>query len=194
MIEPSSSASTESVRPQCSCGPCIVDPIYDQFVEQLAKDHVAQVFTNQSAAHALSILRNAFKYAKHDVNIFSGTLDSCVYNDKELISEAKDFITRRNGIIRVLLQNAVDDSRTKDENDFLNAILSSGGHIKLTEDGHPLKNAEKHFFVSDTKAYRVELDIRERSAVCNFNDETLGGQLNKLFTSSWDVKTTPLAI
>lgn len=194
MSELPESANTEAETNQGAASSCAIDPEYDVFVENLAKGHVAQIFTNQSASHALSILRNVFKFAEHDVNIFSGRLDSCVYNDKELISAAKDFIINRKGTVRVLVQDNIDQSRKDSENDFLNAILSSGGNINCTNYDHPLKNADKHFFVSDSKTYRVELDIKERSAVCNFNDEALGAQLNNAFNSLWDMKVTPLSL
>lgn len=194
MTDLSGSTNTNSENQQSAVATCAVDDNYDKFVENLAKNHVAQVFTNQSSSHALSILRNVFKYADKEVNIFSGTLDSCVYNDKELISAAENFLKTKHGIVRVLLQGDVAHSRKDVENDFLHVILSLGGDIKLAQDDNPLKNVDNHFLVADSKAYRVELDVNERSAVCNFNDESLGTQLKNVFNSSWESKVIPLSL
>jgi len=162
---------------------CEIDPVYDAFVNELAERRDPKVISNRSSSHALSILRNVFKYAKSEVNIFTGELDPCVYNDKVLLEYAENFVGK-GGKIKVILQNEIPQERMEAPQDFYNFAVSKG-EIKLADEKHPLKKIEKHFLVSDCMAYRLELNIEERSAVCSFNDEHHASQLNDIFNAAW---------
>lgn len=163
---------------------CKIDLDYEEFVEGLAERRDPKVFSNRSASHALSILRNVFKIAKNEVSIFSGKLDPCVYTDKILLDQAEKFVSA-GGQVRVILQNDIPQDRKGGPEDFYHFAISRG-KVKLVSDGHPLKDVKKHFLVSDNSVYRLELNIEEQSAVCSFNDEQRASQLSEIFKAAWE--------
>lgn len=170
---------------------CKIDLDYEEFVEGLADRRDSKVFSNRSAAHALSILRNVFKIAKKEVSIFSGRLDPCVYTDEVLLKHANAFADR-GGKVRVILQNDIPQDRRSNVQDFY-CFAISHGKVRLITEKHPLKKVQKHFLVSDNSVYRLELDIDEHSAVCSFNDVKRASQLSEAFEAAWkNVEAVPI--
>jgi len=175
---------------------CEIDVEYDKFVRGLANRRDRNTFSNESCSHALSILRCVFDFSEKEVDIFSGELASRVYNDKILLKSAEKFLADKKGKLRILLQNNVPPARASTMSDFLNFSLKYPDNckVRIVNDEHGLKNSNTHFLVADSRAYRIELDISEHTAICCFEDKDFASELNEVFDTAWDSKFTDLPI
>ena len=45
-----------------------------------------------------------------------------------------------------------------------------------------------HFTISDSRAFRVEIDAHKYKAICNFNNEKIASKLEQVFDSYFDRK------
>ena len=162
---------------------------YREYVNDLAQKRVNNTFFNSDEAHALEVFINLFQIAKGEIRIFAGNLCSYVANKPKYIEKISDFI-EKNGIVKILL-NDYDKEKSIDSNLFLRlALYKSLGkniHIKTTSikpyyTSDPDKK-EIHFTVVDNNAYRIETDINDRTASCNFNNDIEGNSLVVFFDS-----------
>lgn len=170
---------------------------YKKFVSDLAKGHVDRVFLNSDEEHALIVFANLFKTAKDTIRIFAGCLCEHVGNESEYIEAISDFI-ERNGKIRILL-NKFNENLIRESNLFKRlAYYKSEGHDiiikKTTARFHltkePLK--EVHFTVVDEIGYRIETDIEERTAECNFNSPALAKSIANSFDETFNSEHSEL--
>jgi hypothetical protein len=164
-----------------------IDSAYASFVQDLAKRRDSKTFSNQSSAHAITILRNVFETAERYVDIFSGQLLSSVYNDKNLLEAVKSFVNSREGIVNILLQESIPSHRVNNDGDFLKVMYDlrdKGCWVGAVTENNRLKNASSHFLVADDRMYRIELDPINFNAVCSFQDNSIARKLKKVFDES----------
>lgn len=163
------------------CTPVEIDPSYDKFIQELALNSDDLTFTNSSEVHALSILRATFMYSKHYVYMFSNKLDACVFNDQELISEAKNFLREGNHKLHIAIQ---DDTFTPERCEFSKQLLTefpNSVEIKKAEKDSKVSKIDINFTVADDKAYRLENDIAKKTATGSFDDKETSSILKSLF-------------
>jgi hypothetical protein len=149
---------------------------YHDFVANLASNRINRTFLNSDEDHALEVLVQMFNNAQEIVRIFAGNLCDHVGNKDEYVIAISDFI-ERGGKVRILLNN-YNEERIKTSKLFKRlAYYISDGHdiiIKHTNiKPYAIVNGERnfvHFTVSDETGYRIETDIENRTAECNFNN------------------------
>lgn len=165
---------------------------YRIFVSNLAKSEENRVFLNSDEKHALVVLVNLFRQAVDVVRIFAGCLCEHIGNEPEYIEAISEFIERK-GKVRILLNN-YDEKLVLNSNLFkrLAFYVSEGYDIQVKRtSAHPFlsKDPEKkevHFTVSDEKGYRIETNIEERTAECNFNNPLLARGIAGFFDRIFD--------
>lgn len=163
---------------------------FRKMVSGLASDLENRVFLNSSSIHAVIVLSEMFKISNNEIKIFAGCLTGEVGDNPEYIQALSDFIERTNGNIQILLNN-VNSESCKNSNLIRRLAyyqtLNKNIIIKTTDKKPYLaadsKKMEVHFTIADRKSYRIEMDINERRAACNFNDPELCENFVTVFDS-----------
>ncbi len=152
---------------------------YREFVESLARGNngegVNRTFLNSDKDKALIVLVELFKSAKETIRIFAANLCHDVGSEREYIEALSDFI-EKNGSLKILL-NSYNEEDAKNSNLFkrLAYYQSEGKNVVIKRTSiRPYfvgdeKKKEVHFTVADNKGFRIETDIDNRTARCNFN-------------------------
>lgn len=160
---------------------------YRKFVLELAQNKVDRVFLNSDEEHALTVLVNMFNIATDTIRIFAGCLCEHVGNQQEYIQALSNFV-ERGGRIRILLNNYKEDLICASNlYKRLAYYISEGKDIQIKRtNAHPFltKDPDKkeiHFTVIDKTGYRIETDIKERKAECNFNSPLMAKGIADFF-------------
>lgn len=155
------------------------DEGYRDFVKLLALREENRTFLNSDEDHALDVLVQIFQKAQRIVRIFAGCLCKHVGNKPEYVIALSEFV-ERGGTLHILL-NAFDEECAKESNLYkrLAYYVAQGKpvEIKLTK-ARPYRTGDQqkkevHFTIGDENAYRIETDIEQRTAECNFNNPDL---------------------
>ena len=157
----------------------IVDEKYAKFVRLLAQSRENRTFLNSDEDKAVEVLSNLFRISAKEVRIFAGNLCEHVGNQLEYIIALSEFI-ERGGTVCILLNSYNEDmARTSNLFKRLAYYKSEGKPIFVkTSTAKPYlasdpKQRPVHFTVGDNMAYRIETDIENRTALCNFNNPEL---------------------
>lgn len=160
---------------------------YKEYVRLLSRNNDSKEFFNSDGKHAIIVFGELFNIAKDYVYIFAGCLTSPVANSPEYIQSLSGFI-ERGGIVRILLNKF--DSKNIIYSDVIRRLLYYkiiGKNVDIRTTllkPHYSEDPDKkelHFTVVDDKAYRIETNVDERSATCNFNNATTAKDLRKIF-------------
>lgn len=157
---------------------------YSNFVSELAKNRENRIFLNSDEEHGLIVYVNLLKSAKKQIRIFAGRLCEHIGNKPEFVEAISEFI-ENNGQVSILLNNY-------DEKIMINSPLfkrlayymseKKKIRVKKTEVTVSLgNNGQVHFAIADDVAYRLETDVVERTAQCNFNDSIIATKLVSAF-------------
>ena len=169
-----------------------VDKQYADFVRSLARSGDGRTFLNSDEDKAVEVLVNLFQISTEEVRIFAGNLCEHVGDKPEYIIALSEFV-ERGGKLFILLNN-YDKKKAEGSNLFKRlAYFKSLGKpifIKSTP-AHPYIVSDKdkkevHFTVGDRKAFRIETDFVNRTAVCNFNLPKMADETAKFFDSLFE--------
>lgn len=162
---------------------------YKGFVRSVALSNENRTFLNSDEDHAVDVLEQLFQLSKDEVRIFAGCLCKHVGNRTEYIVALSEFI-ERGGKLYILL-NAYDEDAARKSSLYkrLAYYMADGKPIVVkSTQSHPYRvsdedKKEVHFTVGDRRAYRIETDIENRTAECNFNNPVLAGETADFFDS-----------
>ena len=165
------------------------DRQYKEFVRSVYASGENRTFLNSDENHALDVLVQLFQSAQSKVRIFAGCLCKHVGNEPEYVIALSEFI-ERGGTLHILL-NAFDEECARNSNLYkrLAYYISTGRPVVIkTTNAHPYRTSdplkkEVHFTIGDDKAYRIETDIENRTAECNFNNPNLAKATADFFDS-----------
>ncbi|MBD5297074.1 MAG: hypothetical protein HDS21_03235 [Bacteroides sp.] len=168
---------------------------FKNMVSRLAQLGENRLFLNSSEEHAVVVLSEMFKVAESNIRIFAGCLYEHVGNSPEYIQALSDFI-ERGGSVKILLNNFNPQEGAK-SNLFKRLAyyqeLGKSVEIRSTDAKPYLANDEAkkevHFTIADERAYRIETDIKERTAACNFDGETLAKKFATFFDNIFSEAT-----
>lgn len=173
---------------------------YKKKIHGLSCKNENAMFMNADNEKALAVFVELFKRAKSRIRLFSGSLLNLeVSNNPQFISALSDFLEREGVKLEILLNNY-------QENEMRNTALfkrlsyykGGGTDISMKRTDRKLyfsrpgqEKTECHFCVCDSTSYRLEIDIVNRSAICNFNDsvgaEILIARFDEMFNKSEEI-------
>lgn len=168
---------------------------YRKAVEWYARKKEDNMLHNKGNDHALIIFENLFKYSEEHVRIFAKDLaNEEVVNRKEYIDAVKTFIEKPRTKLDILITSFNDEVRKIDRDFNLFYVLRNSkaykeGRIKIkTTKGmvFRIQGQPIHFCTSDGHAYRMERDIENRVAHCNFGDKTTTKSLEITFDKAFE--------
>lgn len=165
---------------------------YKFFVSNLADNSINRIFLNSDKEHALVVLANLFRHANKEIRIFAANLCENIGDEPEYIEAISEFIERE-GHVRILL-NKYNEDLLKKSNLFKRLayyVYYGSDVIVKTTSIRPFlsKDPEKkevHFTVMDETGYRIETDIENRTAECNFNSPVMAKGMVNFFDKIFD--------
>ena len=158
---------------------------YYKIVDECADERKNFEIPNDADEHASYVLKKIFGNAEDVVCIFTDKLNGVVFNDKDLIEEAVNFLGRTQARLKIAYS---DLDLTKGDvlsGDFLRNILndtSIKGEVEIWNASKVQFSIKRHFCLNDGFEFRVENE-HER-AVANFGDKKRG---QKLFFSFFEI-------
>lgn len=169
---------------------------YRRIVEAYAARHENYLFHNEGNEHALIIFENIFKNANDTIRIAANNLcNSEVVDRKEYVEPLIRFLDN-GGTLKILLKDAPDAANEEFNSPcclyraLFNHDAYKNGAIQIKSGGgkcfHDAKQNEIHFCTADGHMYRIENNIVERKAICNFGDEVKTKELDDLFDRIFD--------
>lgn len=165
---------------------------YKKSVERLAQKRMNIEFDNEGYQHAAIVLESLFENAEKNVKMFSGTLNGDVASEIGFLKAFNKHIESRKEL-KIIVEEIPDKGhQSKALKRVLELQNNPSYNVKLKvadanfiallkrkfQSGNPY-----HFAVSDSRAYRVELDAKAYKAICNFNDERIAPKLEEVFDS-----------
>lgn len=169
---------------------------YRRTVEAYASRHENYLFHNEGNEHALIIFENIFRNANDTIRIAANNLcNPEVVDRKEYVEPLIKFLDN-GGTLKILLKVAPNPSseELKKGNCLYRALFNHEAYkkgaiqIKSGEGKcfHDSEHKEIHFCTADGHMYRIENDIVERKAICNFGDEVKTKEIDDLFDRVFD--------
>lgn len=163
---------------------------YKKKIHSLSCNNESIMFMNADNEKALSVFVELFHRANEMIRLYSGALvNTEVSNNPQFIAALSDFLEKDGVKLEILLN---DYRECLFENTPLYKRLSfynsNGSDITIRRTEKKLyfarpgqEKTECHFCVCDLASYRLEIDIENRSAICNFNDTVGAGVLIERF-------------
>ena len=155
---------------------------YSDAIEYYAKESTNALFFNKGNEHAIIVFRTIFRYAKERIFIVAKNLNNSVTKSDDYLQAMRSFLDKKNTKLDVLISE-YDDSG----NDLFSLLKKYPEQVKIRcTEGKLFTNQDGediHFCVADGHMYRLETNIMERKASCNFNDPTVCKSLIKNFLS-----------
>lgn len=174
---------------------------YQKAVEEYAKSGSNYLLHNKGPQHAQIIFDNIFRNAQNEVRIAAGSLcNEELVNQSPYIEAVDAFIKKDSTKLYILLSQFPAEAKEIDKDKCLLRFLSESQAYKdgrvIVKDMHGkgFKSVDKstnaikdiHFCTADGRMYRLETDVEERAAICNFGDSDRVSELNRLFDSAFE--------
>ena len=158
---------------------------YNEAVEFNAKRKNNFMFNNKGSDMALIVFRSIFRNATKNIKIVAKNLDNEVTNHIEYITALESFLGQSNCKLEILVS---EHTQQNDEEKLFKMLTKYKGKvfIKTISNGRTFKDDKGriiHFCIADGHMYRLEYDIENRMAECNFNDVKEYALLDGLFSS-----------
>lgn len=161
---------------------------YAEAVEFNAKRKNDFMFNNKGNEMALIVFRSIFRNATDSIQIVANNLNNEVTNHPEYISALDSFLSKSKTKVEILLSS--HDAEADCSPIFkLLTKYSDKAFVRIIQDGRAFKDNKGrviHFCVADKHMYRMEYDIDNRRAECNFNNIKECKMLSKLFYDVYD--------
>lgn len=160
---------------------------YSEYISTLRTKRQNRVFMNSDSEKRKTVYRELLKSANSNLRFFAGNLCDEITNSEEFVEGISDFI-EKNGKLEIIL-NKYDEDLIKKSNLYKRIAFYSAQHcavsVKKTSIAVSIKNNDMetpaHFAVADLLAYRLEVDIDKRIAICNMNDGVFAQKLVETF-------------
>lgn len=165
----------------------------------MRKKRINRMFLNSDSEKRKSVYRELLQCADKNLRFFAGNLCDDITNSDDFVEGISDFI-EKNGNLEILL-NKYDESLIKESNLYKRLAFYAARNYNVAVKSTPVtvnihlngKDTPAHFAVADFYAFRLEVDIEKRTAICNMNDEKFSQMLIKTFEKiSSDAQTVEI--
>lgn len=165
---------------------------YREAVAHLAKHKVNNLLHNAGNDHALIIFENIFKNAVQEICIVAKDLNNEeVVLKPSYLNGLSEFLDKNDVKLKVLVSEFDPDTISSEDDSFFRRVFNSKaykeGRVEIkNSNGMGFRNSAYgnsvlHFCVADGIMFRLETDIEERKAICNFGDPQFATELRKIF-------------
>lgn len=143
---------------------------------------------NSDSEKRKTVYRELLQSANSNLRFFAGNLCDDITNGEEFVEGISDFI-EKGGRLEIIL-NQYDEDLIKSSNlykrlafysaqNYAVSVMTTSMTVTISIQN---QDTPAHFAVADQMAYRLEIDIEKRNAICNMNDEALTQKLIDIFT------------
>lgn len=161
---------------------------YSEYISTLRKNRQNRIFMNSDNEKRKDVYRELLQSANSNLRFFAGNLCDEITNSEEFVERISDFI-EKNGNLEIIL-NRYDEDLIKASNLYKRLAFYSAQNYAISVMTTSMtvsisiqdKETPAHFAVADQMAYRLEIDIENRNAICNMNDGALAQKLIDIFT------------
>jgi hypothetical protein len=160
---------------------------YKKAVTSYARDRKSFTFNNKGASHASVVIGNLLRTAKKEIKIYSGSLNSEIYDLPEVFNELEKILESSIEVVVI-----VDSLRGVEESNALQLVREEANRFEnvtfIVDQNEILATKEgeeelSHFIVADKEAFRLEENAQEYKAVCDFNNKEVSGILLNVFSN-----------
>ena len=154
---------------------------YCDIIDKCAEKKEDFTIRNNTDEHAAYVLKTLLRYAQKEVCIFIDRIKKEIFNDKDLIDEAINFLKKPEARLKI----AYNDVNLRKEGvlngEFARDILNPkpNGGVEIWDARRFCFPDGNHFFLNDRFGFRYE--IEPRNAVANFGDKINGEKLFTIF-------------
>lgn len=169
---------------------------YRKAVEYYASNHLNYLFHNKGPEHAKIIFENIFKVANEHIRIAANNLwNTEVVNTQEYINALRTFLDKPDTKLDIILTNEPDWNIVKitENPNIYKLLLQYSSKVRIRNgNGKTFKKSDTrqtvHLCTADDSIYRLEDNIKERTAICNFRDSNTVSELNNIFDQIFNSK------
>lgn len=162
---------------------------YAKYVKNLADSKKDELFLNSGDEHAEVVLSQIFRSSGKVVRIFAGNLIR--FGDKSrYINSLMSFLDKDGTELKILLNDYnIDCMNEMKKYDLFHILLyysdEKGKVIQIKHSGRKVYSNGNpvHFTTGDDHMFRIETNLKERKAKCNFNSPKVVEKANTLFDS-----------
>ena len=165
---------------------------YREAVAHLAKHKVNNLLHNAGNDHALIIFENIFKNAVQEICIVAKDLNNEeVVLKPSYLNGLSEFLDKNDVKLKVLVSEFDSATISSEDDSFFRRVFNSKaykeGRVEI-KNSHGMGfrnsaygNSFLHFCVADGTMFRLETDIEQRKAICNFGNQEFASELRKVF-------------
>ena len=161
---------------------------YSDYISSLRKKRINRIFMNSDSEKRKTVYSELLQSANSNLRFLAGNLCDEITNSEDFVEGISDFI-ENNGKLEIIL-NQYDEGQIKASNLYKRLAFYSAQNYDVSVMNTSMtvkisihdKETPAHFAVADHLAYRLEVDIEKRTAICNMKDETLSRKLVEIFT------------
>ena len=181
---------------------------YKNTIELYAQEEKDYPFKNRGAEHAIIVLPLIFKYANERIYLLANNLwNSEVVNTYEYISAIQSFLDKGTTQLKIMVSNFPSELIDNDVDSLYKMLCNHDAYkegrvsiknangknlflinkkIDIGETNDANKSNIINFCTADKRMYRIETDIVNRKAECNFNDDRTVRLLDAKFEEFWN--------
>ncbi len=164
---------------------------YKKAIKFYAENNENFEFGNKNAEHASIVISQLFKFAKEEILIYSGTLNSDVTDNSNLIKQVNKYLESGKKLYLILDELPSESNMSEVLKQIIESVNNPSRNVKYKVDSEnkfsqsliTLFHDKKphHFIVVDKVAYRIETDKNKYEAFGNFNDSKIATLLSNKF-------------
>ena len=161
---------------------------YLEYAEKCAAKRLDDIISNSSLENATALISTFFSYAENIMRIFTGRLHSKIYEDHQVLTEARSFLQiDQNRKIDILFQE-VDQSNLDElaNHQFLKICRDFSQQCRLKTVAKIDKNTDAHFVTMDNASFRFCPDKTGTAAFASFNQPKATTNLIEQFNLMFD--------
>lgn len=166
---------------------------YKKAIKFYAENNENFEFGNKNSEHASIVVSQLFQFAKEEILIYSGKLNSDVTNDSNLIKQVNKYLESGKKLRLILDELPSVNNRSEVLKQIIESVDNSSRNVKYKVDSEnkfsqslvPLFHDKQphHFIVADRIAYRIETDKNKYEAFGNFNDSRIAVLFSNKFVN-----------
>lgn len=153
---------------------------YNDYVQRLANSNSSELISNGHKNHAKILIQQLLLKGNESVRIFSSHLKDVIYSDADVVAALRLFLSRKNTVLKILLQSPEQDPKISNREFFKICNESRNCDIRAIRDSEH-KKLRTHFVTMDDRGYRFCADKDQFKAVASFNRPITTSNLNNQF-------------
>ena len=156
---------------------------YFDMVDYLAQNKINYEFPNGVIEHSTAIVQRFLQYCNGDFVINAVNFKKEIFDTQEIIKAVKDFLTRKNNRILVLVQ---DDSIVNKEREFIKSFQTEITEKRIEIKKNKYRTGKRFMVVGNAFREATNNENNDFCAWVNFNNPAISEKLFNQFLEDFD--------